>query len=266
MTSPTDTDAVPTPPVGEPAYDLHVHSEYSDGSALASMVEAAAAAGLDGVGIADHCIVVDDEFGRRAQYDLVETYERRRAEIESLRSAADVAVFDAAEVSYVPDAEAETAAFLEEADFEYVIGSVHFAGPYGYTAASQYARADEAARRTAVARYYDALVALVDSELFDVAGHLDLPQRLPALRGFGTAEQVERLADAFADSRTVPEINAGHLTREYGEIHPEPDVLAALRDRGVAFTLGTDAHRPHELRERIAALAERGIRADAHPI
>ncbi|MFB6138630.1 MAG: histidinol-phosphatase HisJ family protein [Halobacteriaceae archaeon] len=249
-----------------PAHDIHVHSSYSDGSDLAAMVQAAADAGLDGVGVADHCIVVDDDFGRRARYDLVETYEERRADIEAVRAETPIDVFDAAEVSYVPDAEAEIAAFLDRADFEYTVGSVHFAGPYDYTGGAQYAHADEAARRAAVETYFETVVDLVESELFDVAGHLDLVQRIPPLRGFAERRHYEALAGAFADSRTVPEINAGHLTRAYGEIHPEPRYLAFLRERGVEFALGTDAHRPHEVRERIAALEERGITADVTPV
>jgi len=46
-------------------YDYHVHTTYSDGSFLEEMVDAAAAAGLDGVGIADHCNVSGDERARR---------------------------------------------------------------------------------------------------------------------------------------------------------------------------------------------------------
>lgn len=247
-------------------YDLHAHSTYSDGSPMGEMVAAGRRAGLDGVGIADHCIVVQDRHGRRDRYDLVETFERRRADIKELRPVADIEVFDAAEVSYVADAEAETAAFLERADFDYVIGSVHFAGPYQYTGAAQYADADRAGCRSAVDRYFEAQRRLVESELFEVAGHIDLVQRIPALRDLTTDSHYEALADAFASSRTIPEINAGRLTRRYGEIHPEPARLDYLRERGIEFTIGTDSHRPEELEDRISALTDRGVEADTYPV
>ena len=119
-------------------HDYHAHSQFSDGSEMAAMVRAAAAAGLAGIGIADHCIVFEDEFGRRDQFDLVETYERRRERITEIREEFDVAVFDAAEVSYHPDHEVATRSFLREAEFDYVVGSVHFTDEFDVTATAPY--------------------------------------------------------------------------------------------------------------------------------
>ena len=157
--------------------DVHTHTTFSDGSALSAMVEAAESAGLDALGLTDHCIVVEDDFGRRERYDLVETYDQRRQVIDDARAETDLRLYDAAEVSYVESAEDETRAFLSAADFAYTIGSVHFADPYDYTSGSQYADFGGAERRAAVERYYDAIEALIDSELFDVAAHLDLVER-----------------------------------------------------------------------------------------
>jgi histidinol-phosphatase (PHP family) len=82
--------------------DFHVHSTDSDGSFLPGMVRAAERSGLDGVGIADHCVVSEREAHHdecaRYGFALDLTYERRRRGIERVR---------------------------EDADIEYVIGSVH---------------------------------------------------------------------------------------------------------------------------------------------
>ncbi|WP_459193305.1 PHP domain-containing protein [Halosimplex sp. J119] len=234
--------------------DLHAHTTYSDGSALPAMCRAAERAGLDAVGFTDHCIAVDDAFGRRERYDLVETYERRREAIERFRPRTDLTVWDAAEVSYVADAEAETAALLEEAAFDYTIGSVHFAGPYDYTSGAQYVGASDETRRAAVERYFDAVVAAVESGLFDVLGHLDLPERMDALRGFSRRADYERVAAALADADTVPEINAGRVHGSLGRVHPDPEMLDAFQERDVAFVLGTDSHSPAELARRVPVL------------
>ncbi|QPV64707.1 PHP domain-containing protein [Halosimplex litoreum] len=236
--------------------DYHAHTTYSDGSPLPEMCRAAEAAGLDAIGFTDHCIVVDDEFGRRERYDLVETYERRREAIERVRARTALTVYDAAEVSYVEDAESETAAVLDAAAFDYTIGSVHFAGEYDYTTAAPYADASESDRRAAVERYYDAVVAAAESELFDVLGHLDLPERMEALRGHSRRSDYERVAAALADSATVPEINAGRVHRSLGRVHPDPAMLDAFREHDVAFVLGSDSHSPAEIERRVPALRE----------
>lgn len=234
--------------------DVHSHTTFSDGSKLAAMIDAAEAAGLAALGLTDHCIVTDDPFGRRETYDLVETYEQRRAVVDAAREDTSLTLYDAAEVSYVASEADAIREFLSTADFAYTIGSVHFADQYDYTANGQYAAADDETRRAAVERYYDAVVGLVDSELFDVLGHLDLPERLPTLRGFSTAADYERVADALADSRTVPEINAGRVNRSLNQIHPDPEMLASFHDHGVEFVLGTDSHTPDELATRVPAL------------
>jgi histidinol-phosphatase (PHP family) len=236
--------------------DLHAHTTYSDGSPLPGMVAAAERRGLDALGLTDHCIVVADDFGRRDRYDLVETYERRREAIDRHRDRTDVTLYDAAEVSYVAGAERETRAFLAAADFDYTIGSVHFAGPYDYTSGGDYAEVGPETRRAAVERYYDAVVAAVESGLFDVLGHLDLPEREPSLRGHSTQSDYERVAAALAESDVVPEINAGRVHRSLGRVHPNPAMLETFREAGVPFVLGTDSHAPAQLDERVAPLRE----------
>src|SRR6056297_2801072 len=109
--------------------DYHVHSTYSDGRFLFQMVRAAAEADLDGVGIADHCSVSDREEIQEQKhllgFNLDQTYERRREAIERLREETDIAIYDGVEMDYHPDEEQRIRSFLDEAEFQYAIGSVH---------------------------------------------------------------------------------------------------------------------------------------------
>ena len=237
-------------------YDLHTHTRFSDGSGMDAMVSAAEAAGCDGIGLTDHCILVDDAFGRRDKYDLVNTYEQRRERIQELRETTDIRVFDAVEMSYVPGTEAEIRSFLDTADFDYSIGAVHFAGNNDYTSSSSYANRDEHAVQAAVDEYYDTLVELIESELFDIVAHLDLPERHDHLRGTTTPDHYRAVAEALADSRSVPEINAGRLFQSLGRAHPDPAVIDTFTDHNIEFVLGTDSHTPDEIGRRLPALRD----------
>lgn len=248
-------------------HDYHVHSTYSDGSFIEFMATAAAEAGLSGIGIADHCIVSDepseDRYRREMGFNLDLTYERRRDAIERLRDRVDVRLFDAVELDYEPHDEAAIEAFLEEAAFDYAIGSVHDLEGVNVHVRDYFAEKSEAERRALVDGYFEKLVALADSELFAVAAHPDLVERNPALRGLATREHYDRAAAAFADSRTVPELNAGRVLDEYGTLHPAPEFLDALAERGVAVSVGTDSHQPETIAPRVerleAELTERGL-------
>ncbi|MEZ3165423.1 PHP domain-containing protein [Halorubrum sp. RMP-47] len=248
-------------------YDYHAHTNYSDGAFLRWMVEAAADAGLDGIGFADHCNVSPEPTARAHKrafgFNLDLTYERRRDAIESVRDAVDVDVFDAAEMDYDPAHEGAIAEFLDEAAFDYAVGSVHDLDGANVHTRSHFADKPESERRALVDRYFEKLVALIESELFAIAAHPDLIERNPHLRGFATEDHYTAVAEAFRDSRTVPEINAGRLLDDYGQFHPAPDFLDRLVDAGVGVTVGTDSHDPDVIGPRVqeieAELDRRGL-------
>ena len=240
--------------------DLHVHSNYSDGAALAEMIDAAEDAGLDGVGFADHCIVSERTSIRDARaevgFNFDRTVDRRRRAIDRLRPGTEVDVYDAVEMDYHPDDEAAVAEFLDDADFDYALGSVHRIDGVNVQRDDKWADRSDAAATDVVDRYVDALVSLVESELFEVAAHVDLLERTPTFNGRLTDDHYERVTRAFADSRTVPEVNAGRALTDAELVHPAAGLFESLRDHGVRFTLGSDAHTPAEVRERSGFLAE----------
>jgi histidinol-phosphatase (PHP family) len=248
-------------------YDYHAHTNYSDGAFLRWMVEAAADAGLDGIGFADHCNVSPDPDARRYKralgFNLDLTYERRREAIEAVREDAEVDVFDAVEMDYDPAHEGAIAEFLDDAGFDYAVGSVHDLDGANVHTRSHFADKPESERRALVDRYFEKLVALVESELFAIAAHPDLIERNPHLRGFATEDHYAAVSGAFRDSRTVPEINAGRLLDDYGEFHPAPAFLDRLVDAGVEVTVGTDSHEPDAIAPRVreieAELDRRGL-------
>lgn len=241
-------------------YDYHVHSIYSDGSRFHEMCDAASEAGLDGIGFADHCSLTDRDYHRRMRarfnrnFDL--TYERRREAIERLREDRSLTIYDAVEIDYEPGIHERIRAFLDEASFDYAFGSVHYVDDRSvfWTGFD-----DEADRRTFVDRYYDRIVSLIESELFEVVAHVDVIESRPALAGSTTPEHARRVADALVDSRTIPEINAGRADKDDkpADFHPTDPLTRELREREIAFTIGTDSHEPDEFAPRVAALEAR---------
>jgi len=239
-------------------HDYHVHTNYSDGDLLPRMVAAAEEAGLDGVGLADHCNVFGTDGARAYReafgFNLDLTHERRSRALERWRDRTDLRLYDAVEMDYHPDFEAEIGDFLAETDFDYAIGSVHVLDSTNVHNVEHFEALSAAERERAVGTYVDRVCALIESELFAIAAHVDLVERNPALRGLLTDEHYDRIADAFRESRTVPELNAGRVLEAYGRFHPSPDLLETLREAGAGFTIGSDAHEPEELIDSIEQL------------
>lgn len=241
-------------------YDYHTHSMYSDGRLLRQMLAAASEAGLSGIGITDHCTVSERdamiEYRNELGFTLDMTYERRRSAIERLRETVDIEIYDAVEMDYDPRDEAAIDDFLDEANFQYAIGSVHHLENVNVHYESYFSDKSETERATLVEEYFEKVVALIDSELFEIAAHLDLIERNPALRGFATEEHYRQVAEALDDSQTITELNAGRVLDEYGAYHPSPSFLDILREYDLSITVGTDSHTPEALTDRIPHIAD----------
>lgn len=250
--------------------DYHVHSTYSDGRFLFQMVRAAADAGLDGVGIADHCNVSERSDIREQKhllgFNLDQTYERRRDAIDRLREELGMDIYDGVEMDYHPEEEEAIESFLEEADFQYTIGSVHHLEGVNVHVEPYFEQKSEAEREALVDDYFDMVVSLVESELFDIAAHVDLVERNPALRGFATEDHYRRVVHALDDSATIPELNAGRALDEYGEFHPTPEFLDILAEYDIPMTVGTDAHKPEEVGDRVTHLERYLDRRNLQPV
>lgn len=250
--------------------DFHVHSNYSDGDFLRSMARAAEAAGLEGVGFADHCNVAPRERPESMRsvygFNLDLTYERRRQGIERLREDVGIDVYDAVEMDYDPRDEDAIERFLEDARFDYAIGSVHDVAGHNVQVGSHFAEMTESERDAVVDEYFDRLVALVESDLFDVAAHADLIERTPPLRGRATRDHYRRVARALEGSGTVPEINAGRALTDAEIVHPSAPFLSVLREHDVPVTVGTDSHHPNELPDRAAFLEDFLADAGLEPV
>ncbi|RQH02645.1 histidinol-phosphatase HisJ family protein [Natrarchaeobius oligotrophus] len=247
-------------------FDLHTHTTYSDGYDMREMAEAAERAGLAGIGFTDHCLPYEDPFGRRTEYDLEETYVRRRRDIDEVRASTDVDIYDAVELNYDPNHESEIRTFLDEAGFDYAIGSVHYADEYYVMENESFVDRSESVKRTAIETYVDWQVRLIESGLFDVIGHVDVTQRRPSIRGAMNEGQYRRIAEALAGSDTALEINAGRLDRSYATVHPHPDFLSVFRDGDISLVAGTDAHAPDQVQNRNRLLSsfaeETGLQFD----
>lgn len=233
------------------------------------MVRAAERAGLDGIGFTDHCNVSSLTSAKDARamfgFNLDQTYERRRHAINHLRAESEIEIYDAVEMDYDTRDEAGIRAFLSEADFDYTIGSVHYVMETNVQVASAFEDNSLDERKNIVDRYFDQLVALIDSELFDIAAHVDLLERTPPLRGLATETHYRRVANAFANSRTVPEINVGRtLSDEI--IHPRSTFFEILREYNVPFTIGSDSHRPNDVTARADVLKDVLSEYDIDPV
>jgi histidinol-phosphatase (PHP family) len=240
--------------------DYHLHLRPDDEGTLAEeyftavnvdrYLGAAAAAGIDELGVSEHVYRFRQALElwqhplwvENAVDDLDEYCEFVRGTPLKLGIECD----------FIPGAEERTATLLESHDFDYVVGSVHFIGEgdaavdhTGWDVWEGGEDSDEIWRR-----YFEALASCARSGLFDILAHPDLvkvwgrARPLPErdLRGF-----YEPAVAAIAESGIAVEISTAGLRKPVGELYPARGFAEMCVEAGASFALSSDAHLPEQV-------------------
>ena len=154
------------------------------------------------------------------------------------------------EMDWISGREDRIANVLDERDWDYVVGSVHFLEDKALDMDewTVWLRGESADRIWK--RYFDALAASGESGLFDILAHPDLvkiwgrDKPLPDgdLRRF-YYPAVERLAECDV----AIELSTAGLRKPVGEIYPAREFLEMVVDAGLPIALSSDAHVPDQL-------------------
>ncbi len=208
-------------------------------------VEAARARGLAALGVADHLPLLPDrdpELSMSA-FELDDYV----AEVQELKARFPDYVLLGIEADYRPQTVSEVGALLESSPFDYVIGSVHHLGGWGFDDPRQM---DEYADRDiddVWIEYFELVGDAAESGLFTILGHLDLVKKFGYRPTRTRGAELDRLVERVARAGALVEINTAGLHRPVGEAYPTLDILRRLCIAGVAVTFGSDAHRPQEV-------------------
>jgi len=248
--------------------DYHIHTRLC-GHAVGEIeqyVEHALAIGLPEIGFSDHMPMEvwgrhDPELTmalREMDTYLAWVHDMQRRYGNRIRIKLGI------EADYVPGKEREVERFLQRYDFDYVIGSVHFLGEWGFDDSRDLAHWGEQPVDESYRQYFETLIASIQSGLFDIIGHPDL------IKKFGHRPQqscdawYRQTAAAAADAGVAVEINTSGLHKPVKEMYPHPDFVAALHAAGVPLMINSDAHAPEQVGRdwpRGAALAwQAGVR------
>lgn len=265
MTSPADPSSF-SGPLLTGLYDSHMHTplcRHAVGHPR-EYAQAALDAGLSGITFTDHIPMP-------AWYDA--PWRMRRDELERYVETVQEAQAEFAgrlhiglglEADFHPGTERYVEEVLEAHPWDYVIGSVHYIGAWGFDNPEY---ADEYERRDLgelYRHYYALALEAARSGLFDSVGHLDLPKK------FGHRDPDANHQKHSAALRVLDTVAALGLSLDYntagerkpvGEAYPSPALLEAAAERGIPLVLGSDAHRPTEVGHHFAQAAERILRA-----
>ncbi|WP_041231109.1 histidinol-phosphatase HisJ family protein [Deinococcus peraridilitoris] len=235
--------------------------QHATGTPL-EMARAALDAGLAGITFTDHMpMPAWYDAPWRMRRDQLDHYVSSVREAQSA-FASRLEVRLGLEADFHPGTEHWIEEVLSAHEWDYVIGSVHYIGAWGFDNPEfqdEYERRDPGALYRS---YYALIEGAARSGLFDAIGHLDLPKKF----GLRAPEDGPALAalDVIAARGLALDFNTAGWRKVVGEAYPSPELTYQAVARGIPFVLGSDAHSPEEVGYRLGdarqLLLEEGAR------
>lgn len=227
----------------------HNHTVWSDGTAtLAEMIDAARSTGLKRFGISDHYVIAPDE----APLSWALAPDSLGGYVSEIRQAAgscrDLDILLGLEVDYFPQTADRIRSRLAPYQFDYLIGSVHFADhfPIDFEARG-WENLSQDSQNQVWRSYWRLLREAAQSGIFDIIGHFDLPKKFNFYPTVDLTADALAALDAIAQAGCAIEINTSGWDRPVAEAYPAPFYLREAMRRNIPLCINSDAHAAGEI-------------------
>lgn len=231
-------------------FDSHMHTplcKHASGNPM-EYAQAALDRGLTGIVFTDHIPMPEwyDAPWRMHLSELDRYIAWVQEAQEAFKGKLDIRL--GLEGDYHPGTERFVEKVLNRHPWDYVIGSIHYLGAWGFDNpefASEYQERD---LTELYQQYYHLATQAAQSGLFDSIGHMDLPKK------FGHLQPELSLAfetlDAVSAAGMALDYNTAGYRKPVQEAYPSHNLVAEAVKRGIPFVLGSDAHKPEEVGHR----------------
>lgn len=222
-------------------YETHMHTplcKHAQGSPI-EYGRVAATRGLSGITVTCHNPLPD----RIAPGIRME--ERQWSEYLDLVAAARQALAPLTDVrlgleaDYMPGLEGYLERQLASAEFDYVLGSVHW-----HMLEWQQRFWTTSSTRELYQSYFEQLAMAAETRLFDCIAHPDLVKNAsPSQWDFEEQRSlIESALDRIAATGVAMELNTSGRLKAYAEFNPGHAMLACMKARDIPVSIGSDAH------------------------
>lgn len=240
--------------------DFHMHSTYSDGTGtIEDLARSAIEKGLTTIAITDHMPL---PFKTRYAMDMdrLQDYRNEICKVQQ-QLGPKLTILAGLEIEFIPEI-ADWIKDIAAMDWDILITSVHSLivdnshcmingneKEFNKTLNNAFKGDIQSLCR----RYYQTIQQAAATNLFDIAGHLDVIKKHNGTnRYFDETSDwyqllVEDTLDALKHHHLKMEINMGGLNHPANATYPTPWIIASAIKQGIPIVLGSDSHQPETL-------------------
>jgi histidinol-phosphatase (PHP family) len=229
-------------------FDYHMHTPlcHHATGAPRDYVLAAQKAGLAEVGFSDHNPMPEQFDDWRMGPEELPAY--LALVEETRREFSHYPIRLGLECDFIPGYESHIQHLARQADWDYLIGSVHYIAPgWDVDNPVHLKKWKERPVEEIWSRYFSAYTAMADSGLFDFLGHPDLVKKFGYRPEGDLSPYYRETLDAIADNGVAIELNTAGLRKDAREIYPSKEFLEMAFQRGIPILINSDSHKPEEV-------------------
>ncbi len=226
--------------------DQHMHTarcQHAHGQPH-EYAEHAVACGLDRITFTDHGPLGGFDPGNRMTLAELPAYVDDVLEVaESFKDKLTVGL--GIEIDWIPELADFNRRITEAADWDLVLGSVHFVGPADMR--EFIIRCDPSREPHILEAYWKHWVEAAQSGLFQVMSHPDIYRRTTRPPLPGEYDLACRALDRARDTGVAIECNTSLVRKGGGSFYPQDWLLEEVLKRDFLLSSAADAHRPHQV-------------------
>lgn len=230
--------------------DYHTHNslcKHADGN-LEEYILHALNIGLNEIGCSDHAPMPND-FDAQHRMDVQQFQQIYKPEVLKLKEKykKKLTVKFALEGDFFPGTEDWVKEFNSQHKFDYIIGSVHYLGEWGFDNPIFVHKYEERNVDAVYEQYYDYIKRSASSRLFDIIGHCDLVKKFGHRPSKNMEEILREVFKVVKAADMAVEINTSGLRKPVKEVYPSEQILKMLHEYKIPLALGSDAHAPTDV-------------------
>lgn len=159
-----------------------------------------------------------------------------------------IQIYYGLEVCYFPEKEEILKEKLKRYTWDFLIGSVHWIDGWGFDNSQTKWSWEQKDKDTIYKRYYEIMIQLVESKLFNQLGHPDSIKCFGYYSSNDLKEVYERLASVLKQNKVATEFSGGlYINYGHKELGPNRGLLKSLLKHDVKIITVSDAHRPEDV-------------------
>jgi len=229
--------------------DLHNHTtlcNHATGT-MDEYIKKAISLNIDDYGFSCHAPMNFDEQYRMSEADIG-VYEANILKLKE-KYKDKINILFAYEVDYIDNMQnmgIEINKKVLSAKCDYLIGSVHFLGKWGFDNPEYLGEYKKRDINEIAKEYYESIKNMANTKLFDIVGHIDLIKVFGYKYDKNNKDIKNILADtlqAIKDANMSIEINTAGLRKQCNELYPSKEILSNAYEMGIDITFSSDAHK-----------------------